>query len=198
MGILCHWACLSNFIPPFYMDIITYPCLILNRASAQRTSVSKKAPGVSFILLQRNITWWHDSLHRFTTGEVLLYKSEVMCQITLGCLDQHTCIWGGDWNNQDPKAVQGLDLPTTTPTPPHHFFPTSDPNLVILARPPPPPPSNRDLNQCVFHCTFGPNMAILTLKAHDWHTHRDTHGRTQATTPPQGQNWPQLKTYKLV
>ena len=46
-----------------------------------------------------------------------------------------------------------------------------------------------------------PNLVILAWtvdelslgQAHDWRTH--THTRTQATTIPEGQNWPPVKTY---
>ena len=52
--------------------------------------------------------------------------------------------------------------------------------------------------------TFAPNLVILAQtvdelscgQTHDWrthgHTHTDTH--TQATTIPEGQNWPRVKT----
>ena len=57
-------------------------------------------------------------------------------------------------------------------------------------------------------CIFGPNLAILAWtgpelsrgQASDWHTYgqtdrqTDTHTQTQATTIPEGQNWPRVKT----
>ena len=54
-------------------------------------------------------------------------------------------------------------------------------------------------------CIFGPNLAILAWtgpelsrgQASDWHTDRhtdtQTHRQTQATTIPEGQNWPRVK-----
>ena len=53
-------------------------------------------------------------------------------------------------------------------------------------------------------CTFVPNMVILAWtsgelscrQARDWYTHTRTHGhtdtQTQATTIPEGQNWPRV------
>ena len=50
-------------------------------------------------------------------------------------------------------------------------------------------------------CTFVPNLVILAWtsgelscgQARDWHTHGHTNTRTQATTIPEGQNWPRVK-----
>ena len=51
-------------------------------------------------------------------------------------------------------------------------------------------------------CIFGPNLVILAWTGHelsrgqasDWHTQTDkTHTQTQATTIPEGQNWPWVK-----
>ena len=54
-------------------------------------------------------------------------------------------------------------------------------------------------------CTFVPNLVILAWtsgelscgQASDWYTHTRTHGhsdtQTQATTIPEGQNWPRVK-----
>ena len=54
-------------------------------------------------------------------------------------------------------------------------------------------------------CTFVPNLVILAWtsgelscgQARDWHTHTRTHEhtdtQTQATTIPEGQNWPRVK-----
>ena len=54
-------------------------------------------------------------------------------------------------------------------------------------------------------CFSGPNLVILAWtidelslgQAHDWRTHRhtdtQTHRHTQATTIPEGQNWPRVK-----
>ena len=53
-------------------------------------------------------------------------------------------------------------------------------------------------------CTFDPNLVILAWmsgelscgQARDWHTHTRTHEhmdtQTQATTIPEGQNWPRV------
>ena len=53
----------------------------------------------------------------------------------------------------------------------------------------------------VFYIT-GTNLVILAEtgdelshgQAHDWHTDRHTGRQTQATTIPEGQNWPRVKT----
>ena len=50
--------------------------------------------------------------------------------------------------------------------------------------------------------TYGPNLAILARmgdelsrgQACGYRTHRRTHRQTQATTIPEGQNWPRVKT----
>ena len=59
-------------------------------------------------------------------------------------------------------------------------------------------------------CIFGPNLAILAWtgpelspgQASDWHTDRQTdthtHTQTQATTIPEGQNWPRVKIKILI
>ena len=54
---------------------------------------------------------------------------------------------------------------------------------------------------------YGPNLVILAETGHelsrgqarDWHTdgHKHTHRQTQATTIPEGQNWPRVKTTDL-
>ena len=52
-------------------------------------------------------------------------------------------------------------------------------------------------------CIFGPNLALLAWtgpelsrrQASDWHTDRQTHTQTQATTIPEGQNWPRVKKF---
>ena len=51
-------------------------------------------------------------------------------------------------------------------------------------------------------CSSGPNLVILAWtgdklsrgQASDYRTHRRTHRQTQATTIPEGQNWPRVKT----
>ena len=51
-------------------------------------------------------------------------------------------------------------------------------------------------------CCSGPNLVILAWtgdklsrgQASDYRTHRRTHRQTQATTIPEGQNWPRVKT----
>ena len=70
----------------------------------------------------------------------------------------------------------------------------------------PPPTSlgggitnNRDLNK-VFYI-YGPNLVILAETGHelsrrqacDWRTDGHTHRQMQATTIPEGQNWPRVK-----
>ena len=55
-------------------------------------------------------------------------------------------------------------------------------------------------------CIFGPNLATLAWtglelsrgQASDWHTDRQTHTQTQATTIPYGQNCPRVKMDKQV
>ena len=50
-------------------------------------------------------------------------------------------------------------------------------------------------------CSSGPNLVILAWtgdklssgQANDYRTHRRTHRQTQATTIPEGQNWPRVK-----
>ena len=50
--------------------------------------------------------------------------------------------------------------------------------------------------------TYGQNMVILAWtgdelsrgQVHDYHTHRRRNRQTQATTIPEGQNWPRVKT----
>ena len=66
-----------------------------------------------------------------------------------------------------------------------------------------PPKNNRDLNQGFY--TYGPNLVILAWtgdelsrgQASAYRTHRRTDGhtdrQTQATTVPEGQNWPRVK-----
>ena len=52
-------------------------------------------------------------------------------------------------------------------------------------------------------CTSGPNLVILAWtgdelscrQARDYRTHRRTHRQTQATTIPEGQNWPRVKKW---
>ena len=53
-------------------------------------------------------------------------------------------------------------------------------------------------------CSSGPNLVILAWtgdklssgQASDYRTHRRTHRQTQATTIPEGQNWPRvIKTH---
>ena len=66
-----------------------------------------------------------------------------------------------------------------------------------------PPKTIRILTK-VF-CSSGPNLVILAWtcdklsrgQASDYRTHRRTHRQTQATTIPEGQNWPRVKTSKL-
>ena len=67
------------------------------------------------------------------------------------------------------------------------------------------PPKTIEISTKVFY-TYGPNLVILAWtgdelssgQAHDWRTHGRTDGRThrqaQATTIPEGQNWPRVKT----
>ena len=51
-------------------------------------------------------------------------------------------------------------------------------------------------------CSSGPNLVILAWtgdklssgQASDYRTHRRTHRQTQATTIPEGQNWPRVKS----
>ena len=65
------------------------------------------------------------------------------------------------------------------------------------------PQNNRDLNQGLY--ISGPNLVILAEtgdellhgQAHDWHTDGHTDRQTQATTIPEGQNWPRVKTHTL-
>ena len=61
------------------------------------------------------------------------------------------------------------------------------------------PQNNIDLNQGLLHLwsKFGdPSLnalRVITQKSWGWHTHRHTHRQMQATTIPEGQNWPRLK-----
>ena len=68
------------------------------------------------------------------------------------------------------------------------------------------PQNNRDLNQVVLHllAKFGGSslnawwfMARTSSGLTDTHTDRHTHRQTQATTIPEGQNWPRVKTIPL-
>ena len=62
------------------------------------------------------------------------------------------------------------------------------------------PPKTIGIFTKVFY-TYGPNLVILASigdelsrgQARDWCTHRRTHRQTQATTIPEGQNWPRVK-----
>ena len=55
-------------------------------------------------------------------------------------------------------------------------------------------------------CSSGPNLVILAWtgdklssgQASDYRTHRRTHRQTQATTIPEGQNWPRVKTTSFM
>ena len=55
-------------------------------------------------------------------------------------------------------------------------------------------------------CSSGPNLVILAWtgdklssgQASDYRTHRRTHRQTQATTIPEGQNWPRVKIEGLI
>ena len=63
------------------------------------------------------------------------------------------------------------------------------------------PPKTIGILTKVF-CSSGPNLVILAWtcdklsrgQASDYRTHRRTHRQTQATTIPEGQNWPRVKT----
>ena len=62
------------------------------------------------------------------------------------------------------------------------------------------PPKTIGILTKVF-CSSGPNLVILAWtcdklsrgQASDYRTHRRTHRQTQATTIPEGQNWPRVK-----
>ena len=69
------------------------------------------------------------------------------------------------------------------------------------------PQNNRDLNQGILHIwsKFGdPSLNgyradKLKIDGHmNVHTDRQTHTHTQATTIPEGQNWPRVKTIKKL
>ena len=60
------------------------------------------------------------------------------------------------------------------------------------------PRYNRDLNQVVLHlwskfCNPSLNGSQVITQKSKWLTHRLTDTQTQATTIPEGQNWPQVK-----
>ena len=63
------------------------------------------------------------------------------------------------------------------------------------------PPKTIGILTKVF-CSSGPNLVILAWtcdklsrgEASDYRTHRRTHRQTQATTIPEGQNWPRVKS----
>ena len=65
------------------------------------------------------------------------------------------------------------------------------------------PPKTIGILTKVF-CSSGPNLVILAWtcdklsrgQASDYCTHRRTHRQTQATTIPEGQNWPRVMTIK--
>ena len=64
------------------------------------------------------------------------------------------------------------------------------------------PKNNRDLNQGLFHLwsKFGDsslNGWWVIARTSLWLTDRHTHTHTQATTIPEGQNWPRVKTQGL-
>ena len=64
------------------------------------------------------------------------------------------------------------------------------------------PPKTIGILTKVFYI-YGPNLVILAETGHElsrgqakgWHTRTDTHTQTQATTIPEGQNWPRVKMY---
>ena len=66
------------------------------------------------------------------------------------------------------------------------------------------PPKTIGILTKVF-CSSGSNLVILAWtgdklsrgQASDYRTHRRTHRQTQATTIPEGQNWPRVKTFGI-
>ena len=67
------------------------------------------------------------------------------------------------------------------------------------------PPKTIGILTKVF-CSSGPNLVILAWtcdklsrgQASDYRTHRRTHRQTQATTIPEGQNWPRVTTPNMT